>query len=401
MEKESKKGKRHSVARRMQDLSIAGKLEAERGMLSAFAVRSEETRGRRRLISPDPTRTEYERDYHRILFSLAFTRLRHKTQVFCIPENDHICTRMEHALHVVSISDTVCRHLGLNVDLANAIALGHDLGHAPFGHIGEQVLDEVCRDKGLGGFMHEAHSLRVVDVMKELNGSELNLTYEVRDGIVCHFGEEYTRLLLPERQRDVTLVDGDAARLRKPCTLEGCVVRYVDRVAYLARDLQDALELGILQKKDILRGVRRYLGTDAGEIIGRLTSDIILESRDHDYIALSQGAFDCIREFYQFSVDRIYNCDILQRQGERAKKIVSDLFDEFLGVFSDTERGKNTELRARYVEPAYRHFFEFLDLMKYGGDELPQQIVLDFVASLTDTSALRTYSEIFLPIRTV
>lgn len=393
---EGNRGPRYKAGRLIQDLSVAGKYEAERRMLSAFAARSEATRGRRKTISPDRTRTEYERDYHRILFSLAFSRLRHKTQVFCIPANDHICTRMEHALHVASISATVCWHLGLNVDLANAIALGHDLGHAPFGHSGEQVLNEVCRTRGLSGFMHEAHSLRVVDVMKELNGAELNLTYEVRDGIVCHLGEDYSRTLVPERERDVTLVGTDMARRCKPSTLEGCVVRYVDRVAYLARDLQDALELGILQKKDMPKEVKRYLGTDAGEIIGRLTSDIILESKGHDSVAVSEEAFGCMREFYQFSVDRIYNCDVLQRQRERAKKIIADLFDQFLDVFQGTVRGREAKLRAKYQEPTYRNLFEFVARMNYSEEEPPQQIILDFMAGMTDIFALRSYNEIFL-----
>lgn len=378
----------------MQELSVAGKYGAERRYLSPFAAHSDQTKGRRRQISPDHTRTEYERDYHRILFSLAFSRLRHKTQVFYAPANDHICTRMEHALHVVSISATICRQLGLNVDLANAIALGHDLGHAPFGHTGEEALDELSRQTGLGGFAHEANSLRVVDVMKELNGAELNLTYEVRDGIVCHCGEDYTRVLEPEWQRDVKLVDAGAARLNKPCTLEGCVVRYVDRVAYLARDLQDALALGVLGKRDIPRDIPRRLGTDAGEIIGRLASEIIVESMERPHVAISQTTFDCMREFYRFSMERIYGCDLLAGQRLDARRIIAELFHQLL-EFLDEVRRNDDKPRRRRSEQAYRQFLEFLHGMHYPHEERPEQVVLDFMAGLTDTSAIRAHRELF------
>jgi dGTPase len=237
--------------------------------LSDFATRDEDCKGRISPLSPDPMRGPFERDCQRILYSDAFKRLKRKTQVFYDPENDHICTRSDHTLQVASIAETICIDLGLNIDLARAIAYGHDLGHAPFGHTGEEALNELCIEKGLGTFMHEANSLRVVDKMRELHGDTLNLTHEVRDGIVCHWGEEHEQVIIPQREKDVTLVDTDAARLQRPYTLEGCVVRYADRISYLAADLQDALELRIIRKRDIPDEVRKCLGVDTGQMLVR------------------------------------------------------------------------------------------------------------------------------------
>lgn len=378
-------------------MALGLKYEFERS-LSPFAARSEHSKGRAKPISPDPARTEYERDYHRILYSLAFRRLRHKTQVFYAPKNDHICTRMDHSLQVASISDTLCRLLNINADLANAIALGHDLGHGPFGHTGEEVLSNLCHEKGLGDFLHEAHSLRIVDTMKELHGETLNLTYEVRDGIVCHCGEIFDHTLMPDRQKDVTQVDASAAREQRPYTLEGCVVRYADRIAYLAADLQDALELKIIRKKDIPQSVKMHLGTDTGEIIGKVTEDIYTLSRGNDYIATSKTIFDSMEELHRFSIERIYNCDLIVSWKHRAQKIIRDMFDEFHAVLMVTRNGKDKRSRSQYKTEAHRVFFQFIDSMKYDQNERPEQIVLDFVTGMTDNFALKCFAEIFLEV---
>jgi len=305
---------------------------------------------------------------------------------------------MDHALQVAAISETICWHLKLNIDLANAIALGHDLGHAPFGHTGEEALNELCREEGLGDFMHEANSLRVVDTMRELHGETLNLTYEVRDGIVCHCGETYERVLKPQREKDVTQVGAGAARVQRPYTLEGCVVRYVDRVAYLAADLQDALELKIIRKRDIPRKIIVDLGTGSGEIIGRLTEDIISVSSGNDYISTSKTTFDSIEELYRFSIERIYNCDAIARQKQQAKYKLRDLFSEYLQLFHKYYGGGNRSLRTRYREKAHRVFFEFLDTTEYDEKPIAGRIVIDFIAGMTDNFALETFDNIF-PIR--
>lgn len=367
--------------------------------LSEFAAKSENCKGRLKPISSDPVRTPYERDYHRVLYSWAFRRLKHKTQVFYAPQNDHICTRMDHSLQVASIADTICRRLKLNVDLANAIALGHDLGHAPFGHTGEEVLNRLCVEKGLGRFMHEANSLRVADRMGELHGETLNLTHEVRAGIVCHCREQHEQPLKPQREKDVTLVDVDAARVQRPYTLEGCVVRYADRVAYLAADLQDALELKIIRKRDIPSKVRKHLGADSGEITGRVTQDIITISSGTDYIATSVDIFSCLEELSRFSEECIYNSDVTARQRPHAKRRIRDLFEEFLETCLNTNRGINKRLKTQYQMESYNAFFEFLHRMKYDYNDSPEQIVLDYVSGMTDNFVLQSYDDIF-PIRT-
>lgn len=364
------------------------------GRLSKFAAKSSESKGRTKPISPDLTRTEYERDADRISFCLAFRRLKHKTQVFYIPHNDHICTRMDHALQVASISNTICKYLDLNVDLANAIALGHDLGHPPFGHAGEEALNEVCQQRGSGDFMHEAHSLRIVETMPELHGETLNLTYEVRDGIVCHCGERYDQILKPQKNKDVTLIDTSAAHVQRPYTLEGCVVRYADRVAYLAADLQDALELKIIGMDDIPLEVRSHLGIDSGEIIGKLTQDIIIKSKDNNYIATSDSIFKSMELLYKFSVEHIYNCKLITEQKPLVKKIILELFDKFATVFRDTHGGKDKESRRKYESEQYRVFFEFLDSL--GNSNLsPDEILLSYIAGMTDKFAFETHRQIF------
>lgn len=367
--------------------------------LSRYAAKNVDAKRPVGQLSPDTSRTEYERDYHRILFSLAFRRLRHKTQVFYAPENDHICTRMEHSLQVAAIADTLCRNLNLNADLANAIALGHDLGHAPFGHTGEKALKGVCESLELPPFRHEAHSLRVVERMKELHGEALNLTYQVRDGIICHCGEEQEKVLEPNTSKDLLSVDASAAEVHeRPYTLEGCVVRYADLVAYLPVDLQDALELRVINKGIIPKRVKTLLGTDSGEIIGRITEDIIFSSRDKPFIATSEQIFDSMVELYEFSKKYIYECDHLKKQESRVNKLIEDLCAELKNVYEYTEKGQNRSLRRRHKEKTYKVFFEFLDDMQYDENTPVGEPVVDFVAGMTDNFALKAYQEIFLSI---
>lgn len=366
--------------------------------LSPHAAKSNNCKGRPKVISEDPNRLPWERDRHRILYSLAFRRLRHKTQVFYAPENDHITTRLDHSLQVAALSETICRRLGLNVDLANAIGLGHDLGHAPFGHTGEDVLNEICEANGLGIFAHEVNSLRVVDMMKELHGETLNLTYEVRDGIVCHCGEKYNRILIPDVSKDITKIRYDVARDEMPYTLEGCAVRYVDRVAYLAADMQDAIELGIIVRKDVPNEVRKVLGVDTGEIIGCITEDILTQSLEKNYIATSETIFRCIEEFYAFSRDNIYNCPYIDQQRPLVSHIVRSLYSNFIEVLKATDSGLNRRKRSRYGASVYKVLFGFIDSMGYELGEKPERIAVDYISGMTDDFAMKSYHELY-PMR--
>jgi dGTPase len=251
---------------------------------SPFAKKSNETLGRRFPITPDILRLEFSRDENRILHSLAFRRLKHKAQVFLSPVNDHVCTRIEHVLYVASISSTIGRGLSLNNDLIRAISIGHDIGHSPFGHVGEQALDEALKNRGyINGFKHEIHGLRVVDRAANF-GEGLNLTYEVRDGILNHCGESYDRVLQPDREKDLTKLHEITNRDFLPSTLEGCLVRMVDRISYLGRDLEDALKNGMVKKRTIPKEIKEKIGTNNGNIIGYFVSDIIMNSVGEDKI---------------------------------------------------------------------------------------------------------------------
>jgi len=211
---------------------------------------------------PDEFRSEFQRDYTRIIHSRAFRRLRQKTQVFISPRNDHLCTRLEHSLHVASVATTIARALRLNEDLVQAIAVGHDLGHAPFGHAGERVLDVLAKKKDLS-FAHELHGLRVVDKLDSPyeNHVGLNLTFAVRDGIVCHYGEGFEKELRPDQDKAPSCLTKTVRGQSRPTTLEGCVVRWADKIAYLGRDLEDAITLKLLDEVEVPDEVKTAMGT--------------------------------------------------------------------------------------------------------------------------------------------
>jgi dGTPase len=370
------------------------KLVAQReSSLSQYAKRSSECAGRKESLSPSDKRTEFQRDTHRILHSLPFRRLKHKTQVFFAPLNDHICTRMEHALHVVSISSTICTNLGLNVDLAEAIALAHDIGHAPFGHKGEDVLDKLSKESWLHGFVHEAQSLRVIDRFIEKDGP-LNLTYEVRDGVVCHCGEKYDQIIRPENSKDIKSVETSAAKQQLPATLEGCVVRMADRIAYLGRDFEDAVEARIIKSTDLPKDVYERLGKNNSEFIGNFINDILQESGDKNIVALSDGVFKSMQALVSFSLEKIYKSKQIQSQFQRIEIMLRDLFENFYSLIQETKRG--IDIGNNYRSYFHQVFFQFLKDMKYSKEEKDAQIVIDFLAGMTDNFAIRAFQDLFL-----
>ena len=247
----------------------------------------------------EDVRGSYYRDTTAIIHSSAFRRLKHKTQVFFAPSNDHICTRMEHVLHVASIASTICRPLGLDTELAWAIGMGHDLGHTPFGHVGERIISKLSKERGFGEFEHEINSLRVVDFLSN-NGSGLNLTYAVRDGIVCHNGEDIRKRIVPTYE----IKDLDAIESRKgliPSTFEGAVVRFSDSIAYLGRDYEDAKRLGILKGLSLPDIVKERLGESNGSIINTLVNDLIDGASVEKGIGFSDEIFEAVSAFSDFN----------------------------------------------------------------------------------------------------
>ncbi len=339
-------------------------------------------------------RTVFERDGQRILHSLSFRRLRHKTQVFLLPENDHIATRMEHALYVASISATVARALGLNSDLVNAIALGHDLGHAPFGHEGEQALNEVVEPFGLK-FEHELHSLRTVDHLAKIIGKQgagLNLSFEVRDGIVSHYGETAEPLVEPDLDKDPSGLYQTRRGVSKPATLEGCIVRIADRVAYLGRDLEDALRAHLIKTDDVPLGVKNTLGATNGQIVGTLVEDLIEGNHNHPgAIGFSREINSAVRSLYEFNYNRIYLHPRVKRHSENARRILKLLFERLYEYLTDGDDFKGDKPG---VFTQLEYFVRYTEC-EQGAD--PAQVVMDFISGMTDNYAVRCFEELYIP----
>ena len=371
------------------------RLEQEK-QLSPLAAHSINTLGRRLPEEPCKIRSDYERDADRILYSEDFRRLRHKTQVFFNAKSDHICTRMEHVLYVRAISVTIGRTLGLNQDLINPIALGHDVGHAPFGHTGERVLDSCVKKINPSlSFRHEYHSLRVVDRLCERISREkiyenngLNLTYEVRDGIVSHCGENYDEYILyADKMKDPNLIYETEHRKCMPYTLEACVVRLVDKIAYVGRDIEDAIRAKLIDYKDINPEIRRELGATNGEMINNLVLDLIENSYNTEYIRLSRAKGEALREMILTNSRQIYQSSLLRRYEITAKNAVEGLFEILYENAKNIDRKSKSKTMQRLVA--------YIDEKGYKEDELPEQIVVDYIAGMTDAYALQTFEDLY------
>ncbi len=321
--------------------------ELERQTLSPRAYLVANSRGRIRPEEPCSIRTDYQRDRDRIIHCKSFRRLKHKTQVFLAPEGDHYRTRLTHTMEVAQISRTIARALRLNEDLTEAIALGHDLGHTPFGHIGENALSKYLPDGQ--EFHHNVQSLRVVEVL-EYEGKGLNLTWEVRDGILSHTGEEM------------------------PSTLEGQIVRTADRIAYINHDIDDALRAGLIQPDDLPEAPILVLGKYPGQRIDALAHNMVENSLDSDTIRLSEEIAALMDELRDFLFDKVYIGSVAKTEEDKAINVLQSLAEHYLN--------HPTEMPEEY---------------RPGNEkELPTK-VCDYVAGMTDRYALTKYGEFFLP----
>ena len=365
-------------------------------LLSPLAAHSKDSLGRRLPEEPCKVRSDYERDADRILYSEDFRRLRHKTQVFFNAKNDHICTRMEHVLYVRAISTTIGRTLGLNQDLINAIALGHDIGHAPFGHSGERALHNcIHKINPALSFRHEYHSLRVVDRLSTRISREkihercgLNLTYEVRDGIVSHCGENYDEYILhADKMKDPDKIYETEHRKCMPYTLEACVVRLVDKIAYVGRDIEDAIRAKLIDYKDIDPEIRRELGATNGEMINTLVQDIIESSYNTEYIRLSKAKGEALREMIMTNNKLIYQSALIRRYEINAKNAVEGLFEMLYECARNLDRKNKSKPMERLIG--------FIDEKGYQEDEPPEQIVTDYIAGMTDAYALQSFEDLY------
>ena len=341
-------------------------------------------------------RGSFFRDTTAIIHSSAFRRLKHKTQVFYAPSNDHICTRMEHVLHVASIASTICRPLGLDTELAWAIGMGHDLGHTPFGHTGERIISDFAVERSLPQFEHEVNSLRVVDFLCN-SGRGLNLTYAVRDGIVCHNGESLKKRMHPT----FTVRDLDSVTSRKglvPATYEGVIVRFSDSIAYLGRDYEDAARLGIIHEDDLPDIVKDRLGNTNSKIINALIGDLIDGAGEESGIGFSDGIFDAVRAFSDFNYSHIYRSKILdgyERYFRRVLGLITSYLEEIYsqyGLDGKLYAEEGNMLAAGF----YNHIKEMRDVYieREGSD---RRMIIDYVAGMTDNFALDSASEILRP----
>jgi dGTPase len=303
------------VAGRVADAFASLVREHEERWLSPLAVRSYESRGREHAEEECRLRTPFQRDRDRIVHSKAFRRLRHKTQVFVDPEGDHFRTRLTHTLETAGIARGVGRALRLNEDLVEAIGLGHDLGHPPFGHAGEQALDEVVRERGGPGFRHNEHSLRVVERL-EREGRGLNLTWEVRDGILKHTGPA------------------------EPETLEGKIVRVVDRVAYINHDIDDAIRAGLLRPEDLPHDEIAILGNTGSRRIDTLVHDLVETSAAAGDIAQSDEVGSAMLSLRSFMFERVY----LEQEHAPIRATIRRIFDDLVDV-----RGLDLEQATDYL----------------------------------------------------
>lgn len=338
-------------------------------------------------------RGDYFRDTTAILHSYPFRRLKSKTQVFFAPRNDHICTRIEHVFHVASIASAICKGLGLDGDLAWAIGLGHDLGHPPFGHTGEEVLDELLSNRG--GFKHEMNSLRVADILTGY-GEGLNLTYAVRDGIISHCGESFEQSIIP--RSDTPPLEAVEDRKLLPCTYEGAVVRAADKIAYLGRDIEDALQLQVITPADLPRHASSVLGSTNREIINRLVHDVVSSSQGSSAISFSDQSFEALLELKEFNYRMIYSSPLLTGYHGYFRRVLKLLFSylgEILGRYG-FDRGAYKQER-NLLSVRFGDYLAKMQEYYRKAQEPDEQIVLDYVAGMTDTYALKSAEEVLNP----
>lgn len=401
-------------------------LNSKRGLFSKFKVCEGSSKWEkcisRELKDHKNLRSEFERDYNRILHTKAYRRLKHKTQVFFAPKNDHLCTRIEHVNLVASASYTISNYLGLNTELITAIANGHDIGHAPFGHEGEIHLRDLTK-KYLKGqtFFHEGNSLRFLDNIETLeskNGEikNLNLTYAVRDGIINHCGEVTENGLFP-REEELDLKKIKQRNQYRPFTWEGCVVKISDKSAFLGRDIEDAIDVGILTLHE-LNVLSKLINIPAekinnANILSIIIPDLCRNSSPENGLKFSKKTLELINNVYSFSKDKIYNNERLNIYKEFIKNIIYSIFNSLMEFYKGSKTINSINLKKRIYPKLLTEFYNWLEKysvingklireQKYKNKILYDienkntytQAVIDYIAGMSDNFALTVFDEL-------
>lgn len=337
-------------------------------------------------------RLAFSADADRILNSLAYTRYSDKTQVFSLINNDHLTHRVLHVQMVSRVARTIGRYLGLNADLIEAAAMGHDIGHTPFGHDGEKFLSRLTQSAGAGHFHHNLQSMQFLDVI-ERNGKGWNLTLQTLDAIVCHNGEAHAQALRPAPPRQFVDLDAIVGQIRAgimedvmPMTLEGCVVRIADTVSYIGRDFEDAVRLKLVTREQLPVICRDRLGGTQGTIVFNLVTDLINTSIDQDFIGFSSGVADALKELKQFNYQFIYKNPLIKKHLTTVEDIFKCLFDRYMNDLT-----KENKLSVIYSQ--------FLNGMEdsYSGNHSHAEITRDFIAGMTDSYFIRQAPEHLRP----
>ena len=325
-------------------------------------------------------RQSFSLDVDRILHSLAYTRYIDKTQVFYLINNDHITHRVLHVQLLSKIARTIGRFLGLNEDLIEAISLGHDIGHPPFGHEGERILSDLCLKNGIGSFCHSVQSIQFLDKV-ERGGKGWNLCLQTLDGILCHDGEVHNPVLKPNRDKGFEVFDREVGEKKNnqevhliPMTLEGCVVRMADTISYIGRDLEDAIRLGLVSRKDLPKESVKLLGDTNGTIVYSLVTDVIINSRHKSYTAFSPEISDALKRLKMFNLERIYlNPKIKQHLGN-IKTLYHILFEQYMEDIK--KQNRSSVIFSGFLKNKSSAYVE---------SHRPSEIVRDFIAGMTDS----------------
>ena len=362
-------------------------------------------------------RTDFERDYTRVIHCNAYRRLKHKTQVFFSPTSDHICTRIEHVVHVESISYTIAKYLGLNTELTKAIATAHDIGHSPFGHEGERILSEISKRDIDETFWHEKNGLEIVDKIELLednfkNKQNLNLTYAVRDGIISHCGEIDQNNLKP-REESIDLNEYKYPNQFNPYTWEGCVVKIADKISYIGRDIEDAISLGILDEH--LNELHKMLGLDINEpinntvLINNFIYDLCENSSIEKGLCFSEKTFELINELKKFNYKHIYRAKIINPSIEYFKIIINEIYNILKNLYDGNRTYINIQNLKKFYPNLMSSFEEWLQnywnlerkeiykndvIINMSNEKEYYKAIIYYISGMTDNFAIDIYNEI-------